>query len=180
VMLPCSKRARRVYRRFDRPDTNHDRSDASAQEGTEFGFGSHEIEDRHDPDARPSRHCSEMVKLSRPSFLRAASAAWRPGQVEGQETAALGCRRVPLSLVAWGQWTRRPAMRLAQFEVVTLFVPDIVAARAFYERVFEVPVVYADEVSAVLGFEGSMVNLLAESEAPPLVTPLATGSGGPR
>lgn len=68
-------------------------------------------------------------------------------------------------------------MSLSHFEVVTLFVPEIVSARAFYERVFGVDIVYCDEVSAVFGFGGSMVNLLAESEAPGLIAPLQPGGG---
>ncbi len=56
-------------------------------------------------------------------------------------------------------------------EVVTLFVDDIVAAKAFYERVFVVEVIYEDEVSRVLKFEGVMVNLLQASQAPQLVQP---------
>jgi catechol 2,3-dioxygenase-like lactoylglutathione lyase family enzyme len=57
-------------------------------------------------------------------------------------------------------------------EVVTLFVDDIAAAKAFYQKVFEPEVVYADEVSAVLKFDGAMVNLLQASQAPELVEPV--------
>jgi catechol 2,3-dioxygenase-like lactoylglutathione lyase family enzyme len=57
-------------------------------------------------------------------------------------------------------------------EVVTLFVEDIAAAKAFYQKVFEPEVIYADEVSAVLKFEGAMVNLLQSSQAPELVEPV--------
>ncbi len=71
-------------------------------------------------------------------------------------------------------------MGLSNFEVVTLFVPDIAVARAFYERVFGVEVVYADAVSAVFGFSGTMINLLADREAPTLVAPRPTGGSGVR
>ena len=57
-------------------------------------------------------------------------------------------------------------------EVVTLFVDDIAAAKAFYERVFEAEVLYEDDVSRVLKFDGMMVNLLLASRAPQLVEPL--------
>jgi catechol 2,3-dioxygenase-like lactoylglutathione lyase family enzyme len=57
-------------------------------------------------------------------------------------------------------------------EVVTLFVDDIAQAKAFYRRVFEPEVIYEDEVSCVLKFEGAMVNLLAASQAPQLVQPV--------
>lgn len=68
-------------------------------------------------------------------------------------------------------------MQLDTIEVVTLFVPDIAGTRAFYETVFAVPVVYADAVSAVFGFAGLMVNLLADSEAPDLLAPGTVGTG---
>lgn len=57
-------------------------------------------------------------------------------------------------------------------EVVTLFVDDIAAAKAFYRRVFQPNIVDESEVSAVLQFGGAMVNLLQQSSAPELVTPL--------
>jgi catechol 2,3-dioxygenase-like lactoylglutathione lyase family enzyme len=57
-------------------------------------------------------------------------------------------------------------------EVVTLFVEDIAAAKAFYRDVFEPRIVYEDAVSAVLGFSGAMVNLLEASRAPDLVEPV--------
>ena len=69
-----------------------------------------------------------------------------------------------------------------QIEVITLFVEDIAAARAFYSAVFAPQIVYEDAVSAVLGLEGTMVNLLALSQAPGLVAPRQPGSreDGPR
>lgn len=71
-------------------------------------------------------------------------------------------------------------MALVHFEVVTLFVRDLAACRDFYSRVFGVEIVYADRVSAVFGFSGTMVNLLAESEAPTLISPLPVEPGTPR
>jgi catechol 2,3-dioxygenase-like lactoylglutathione lyase family enzyme len=64
-------------------------------------------------------------------------------------------------------------MSLNAVEVITLFVDDIDAAKGFYRKIFAVETVYEDEVSAVLGFSGTMVNLLAASEAPRLVEPAA-------
>jgi catechol 2,3-dioxygenase-like lactoylglutathione lyase family enzyme len=58
-------------------------------------------------------------------------------------------------------------------EVVTLFVDDIRQAKAFYSNVFKPEVVYQDEDSCVLKFDGAMVNLLQASNAPPLVQPAA-------
>ncbi|MBY3514849.1 VOC family protein [Rhizobium laguerreae] len=58
---------------------------------------------------------------------------------------------------------------LDRIEVVTLFVDDIDAAKAFYQKVFAPEVVYQDAVSSVLKFSGTMVNLLKITEAPQLV-----------
>lgn len=71
-------------------------------------------------------------------------------------------------------------MALAHFEVVTLFVRDLVACRDFYTRVFAADMVYADAVSAVFGFSGTMVNLLADSEAAALISPMPVEEGRPR
>ena len=67
-------------------------------------------------------------------------------------------------------------------EVVTLFVSDIAASKAFYQKVFAPRIVYEDAVSAVLGFSGTMVNLLQQSQADVLVDPLPVGAphSGPR
>jgi catechol 2,3-dioxygenase-like lactoylglutathione lyase family enzyme len=69
-----------------------------------------------------------------------------------------------------------------QIEVITLFVDDIDAAKRFYRRVFAPSILYEDAVSAVLAFAGTMVNLLAASEAPMLVAPVVLGGAeaGPR
>lgn len=69
-------------------------------------------------------------------------------------------------------------MRLNAIEVVTLFVDDIDATKAFYRLVFDAEEVFGDAVSAVLQFEGAMLNLLAREQAPELVTPVAIGAAG--
>lgn len=71
-------------------------------------------------------------------------------------------------------------MPLNNLEVVTLFVHDIAVAKAFYAKVFAVEVVYFDEVSAVLGLSGAMINLLEERQAPELVEPLQPARHGVR
>lgn len=71
-------------------------------------------------------------------------------------------------------------MPLNNLEVVTLFVHDIAVAKAFYAKVFAVEVVYFDDVSAVLGLSGAMINLLEESQAPELVEPLQPARHGVR
>ncbi|MGO4135808.1 VOC family protein [Rhizobium brockwellii] len=71
-------------------------------------------------------------------------------------------------------------MLLDRIEVVTLFVDDIDAAKAFYQNVFAPEVVYQDAVSAVLKFSGTIINLLDAAQAPQLVEPVqvsAPGSG---
>lgn len=69
-------------------------------------------------------------------------------------------------------------MALDAIEVITLFVEDLVEVRQFYQRIFDVDIVYQDDVSAVFGFAGTMINLLAETQAPTLVEPTAIGRAG--
>jgi catechol 2,3-dioxygenase-like lactoylglutathione lyase family enzyme len=69
-------------------------------------------------------------------------------------------------------------MKLNAIEVVTLFVTDIDATKAFYAKVFAAEVLFEDAVSAVLQFSGTMVNLLAASQAPELVTPSPVAAPG--
>ncbi|CAN7502040.1 VOC family protein [Rhizobium sp. LjRoot98] len=73
-------------------------------------------------------------------------------------------------------------MKLDAIEVITLFVDDIDKAKAFYQTVFTPEIVYEDEVSAVLKFSGTMINLLKSTEAPGLVAPsiVAKSSSGSR
>jgi lactoylglutathione lyase len=56
---------------------------------------------------------------------------------------------------------------------ITLFVEDPQRAKAFYARVFEMPVVYEDENSAVVKLDNTIINLLADSEARGLIEPAA-------
>ena len=56
---------------------------------------------------------------------------------------------------------------------VTLFVEDIGACKAFYQKVFDLPVIFEDDDgnSAVFKFGDVLINLLRVSEAPELVSP---------
>jgi catechol 2,3-dioxygenase-like lactoylglutathione lyase family enzyme len=54
---------------------------------------------------------------------------------------------------------------------ITLFVEDLDASKEFYGRVFDLPVHYQDEASAVFLFGGTMINLLNVEEAPGLIEP---------
>ena len=58
-------------------------------------------------------------------------------------------------------------------QAVTLFVEDLAQAKEFYQKVFELPVDFEDENSAVFRFGGVLVNLLAVASAPGLVAPAA-------
>ncbi|MEK3674672.1 VOC family protein [Paenibacillus sp. FSL R10-2771] len=57
--------------------------------------------------------------------------------------------------------------------VVTLFVEDLPGTMAFYQEVFGLEEVYADENSAVYDFGNISINLLHISEAPGLIEPAA-------
>jgi lactoylglutathione lyase len=56
---------------------------------------------------------------------------------------------------------------------ITLFVDDLAAAREFYQRAFEKPEHFSDDVSVVFDFGGTLINLLLETEAPGLIEPAA-------
>jgi len=60
-------------------------------------------------------------------------------------------------------------------DAITLFVEDLEAAKDFYRTVFELPVMYEDENSAVFNFKSSVINLLRASAAHELVAPAAVG-----
>ena len=61
---------------------------------------------------------------------------------------------------------------------ITLFVEDPQRSKAFYERAFDVPVIFEDENSAVFQFENTIINLLAEPAAHELIAPATVGGPG--
>ena len=61
---------------------------------------------------------------------------------------------------------------------ITLFADDLAATKEFYERVFELPRMYEDEVSCVYLFGAQMINVLDASEAPSLIAPAVPGAAG--
>jgi catechol 2,3-dioxygenase-like lactoylglutathione lyase family enzyme len=65
---------------------------------------------------------------------------------------------------------------------VTLFVEDLDAAMRFYQDVFELPIHYQDDDSAVFKFGDTLINLLKADEAHGLIAPatVATPEGGHR
>jgi catechol 2,3-dioxygenase-like lactoylglutathione lyase family enzyme len=69
-----------------------------------------------------------------------------------------------------------------QIGAITLFVEDLPATKQFYQDVFNLPVHYEDQNSAVYVFGETMINLLKVEEAPGLVNPavVATPTSGVR
>jgi lactoylglutathione lyase len=65
------------------------------------------------------------------------------------------------------------SMSLKSVGAITLFVEDPQRSKSFYQDVFDVPVIYEDDNSAVVKFENLIVNLLVTSEAPGLIDPAA-------
>ena len=59
---------------------------------------------------------------------------------------------------------------------ITLFVDDLVAAKAFYLEVFQLPILYEDGDSAVFRFDNTMINLLKSAGAGSLIEPAAVAS----
>jgi catechol 2,3-dioxygenase-like lactoylglutathione lyase family enzyme len=59
---------------------------------------------------------------------------------------------------------------------ITLFVEDLERAKSFYEDVFDLPVFFEDDSSAVFEFGETLVNLLRATEAPDLVAPAAVAA----
>ena len=54
----------------------------------------------------------------------------------------------------------------ASLGAVTLFVDDAQRSKVFYERAFELPVLFEDDNSAAFRFENTIVNLLSRPAAP--------------
>ena len=65
---------------------------------------------------------------------------------------------------------------------ITVFVEDLAAAKRFYSDVFQLPLHFEDDNSAVFKFGDTLINLLKTSEASELVTPapVATPDAGVR
>lgn len=58
---------------------------------------------------------------------------------------------------------------------ITLFVDDPQRSKAFYEKVFEVSVLFEDENSAAFKFDNTIINLLATPAAHELIAPAMVG-----
>ena len=58
-----------------------------------------------------------------------------------------------------------------RIEAITLFAEDLPAMRAFYQSVFDLPVVFEDPHSVVFRLGETLINILAIAEAPGLIAP---------
>jgi catechol 2,3-dioxygenase-like lactoylglutathione lyase family enzyme len=59
---------------------------------------------------------------------------------------------------------------------ITVFAENLAATRQFYQDVFELPVHFEDDVSAVFDFGNIIVNLLDAGEGPGLIGPAEVAS----
>jgi len=59
---------------------------------------------------------------------------------------------------------------------ITLFVEDLEAAKQFYLRIFNLPIEFEDDNSAVFKFGNTLINLLKTTAAPELVEPAQVAS----
>lgn len=59
----------------------------------------------------------------------------------------------------------------AGITAITLFAEDLEATSSFYREVFRLPVMFADDDSAVFDFGNTLINLLKTTAAPELIEP---------
>jgi len=64
---------------------------------------------------------------------------------------------------------------MPKISAITLVTDDLAASRAWYARAFGLAEHYADDVSVVFLFDGTMINLLQAAEAAELFTPAPVG-----
>jgi catechol 2,3-dioxygenase-like lactoylglutathione lyase family enzyme len=69
-----------------------------------------------------------------------------------------------------------------KLSAISLFVGDLMAAKAFYIKVFGVPVLFEDEASVAVKFDNLIVNLLKDENAAEIVEPglVAAAAAGHR
>jgi lactoylglutathione lyase len=72
------------------------------------------------------------------------------------------------------EWPEHPK----EIGAITLFVDDLGAATQFYQDVFDLPVYYEDDNSAVFQFGAVLINLLDVAHADALIAPAAVGTTG--
>lgn len=59
---------------------------------------------------------------------------------------------------------------------ITLFVENLMDMKQFYQKVFDLPVYFEDDNSAVFKFGDTLINLLKITEADELITPAKAAS----
>ena len=59
---------------------------------------------------------------------------------------------------------------------ITLFVEELEPVKDFYQKVFELPVIFEDDNSVVFLFDKTMINLLQTASAPELIEPATVAS----
>ena len=67
-------------------------------------------------------------------------------------------------------------MKLTKINAITLFVVDPRVSKEFYKRVFDVDPLFEDTNSVAFTFDGALINLLARSAAPELISPAAVAA----
>src|SRR6187402_729894 len=60
---------------------------------------------------------------------------------------------------------------------ISLFVDDLAAAREFYVRVFDAPILDEDAQAIAFQFENTIINLVVEPSVPELIEPATLGTG---
>lgn len=65
----------------------------------------------------------------------------------------------------------QPTSWAKAIQAITLVVDDLEQAKDFYDRVFELPVVFQDANSCVFALGATVVNLLSATAAPELMDP---------
>lgn len=63
-----------------------------------------------------------------------------------------------------------------RIDAITLFVENLAEMKQFYQKVFDLPVHFEDDNSAVFKFGDTLINLLKISEADELITPAKVAS----
>lgn len=69
-------------------------------------------------------------------------------------------------------------MNLSTIGAITLFVADVERSKNWYANVFDRPLVFEDAHSAVLDFDGTLINLLHIDQAADLIGPARAGNPG--
>jgi catechol 2,3-dioxygenase-like lactoylglutathione lyase family enzyme len=67
-------------------------------------------------------------------------------------------------------------LKLTKIDAITLFVADPRISKEFYERVFEAQKLFQDGHSVAFSFDGAILNLLALSAAPELISPASVAA----